>query len=1085
MLRAIPKILAALVAIGLLLVGVLAVALPRLVNTEEFRRALHETAAEALGTPVEWERLEAGIVPLRLTLTRPTLVGAEGRAEEARFSADRLELRISALALLRRAVVVDSLVLSGVDLVVTRREGELVLPIADPELTADPNAKPDDPGAASGEAPSPDAPSPEDAATPLSLALRRFVIEDSRVVVRDRTLPTPLDWQLEGLDLVATGKSLDHPLVVSLETQVVANGAPAGGLRLDGEVTLGGLFDLDVGFERLLLETLQPYVSDATLAGALSGTVAIEGGADVLSRVESDLVVEGLAVRTYGLDLAGRLELDAQREGDAPARFDARLDLGAGGRARFVGTASNDGALEARADLEALDLAPYAALAGGALDVSGAATGRVDFAVAPGGKLERVASDLRVDDARYVDEALSIAGTLALTAEAAGLAETEPVRFELGLDLAEGGGRVEARGRATLAGAIDTRLAFDRVDLTPIAPLLPPDFALGGRLSGDADVALDAERNFERLNAKLVLADARVVSDPVDLAGRFDLDVKQAGAEPIALDAVVALGDGGRLAVKGTSTIEGRVDVALDLASFDLAIVRPFVPVEGLALAGRASGTGRVVGALARPEFVGLDVGVEAGVVSTPELSLEGPYLAVVKMKEPVDRPRGIVELDLTAAALRHLDRFSKRAGMRAEAKTRFVPKKDGVVVFESRLALRDADEILIQGTIAETTSVAVTTSRFDLTGWSEVFPVLEPYAANGLIAIEGLGVEWGEARPRRFGGRLELRGVGVTLPGAGSVRLRGAIVGEGERIATRDLRALVGGATIGLDASIEDPLDTGRFEVALRTREEVEVNRVLSELTTTRDTLYGPLALDGRVTGRLDDASGIAPTLAGRVRFTVGERGGGRLRGVSLLRTILDQIPLLGGAARLTRPFRGGRSVDDYFTERFELIEGVFEVGDGRVRADPLRLVYPGYEARLVGPMRIADLGLEMSGELLLKSDLVSTLGGLAGGDVPNREPIRIPLARVTSTLDAPKVVMTPETLAAVPKLLFQGIGLDTITQGIGKGVGRAIDRVLGTGGKSKPAAGADRGAGTGTGSGAGTGTGSGAGTGGDGSQR
>ena len=89
-------------------------------------------------------------------------------------------------------------------------------------------------------------------------------------------------------------------------------------------------------------------------------------------------------------------------------------------------------------------------------------------------------------------------------------------------------------------------------------------------------------------------------------------------------------------------------------------------------------------------------------------------------------------------------------------------------------------------------------------------------------------------------------------------------------------------------------------------------------------------------------------------------------------------------------------------------------------------------------------DLTVDMTGEILLKGDLVSVLGGLAGAHLADRKPIRIELARVTTTLNDPKVVMTKSTLAAVPKLLFQATGLDTITLGIGKGVGKALDRVI-----------------------------------------
>ncbi|MEM9177825.1 MAG: AsmA-like C-terminal region-containing protein, partial [Myxococcota bacterium] len=549
----------------------------------------------------------------------------------------------------------------------------------------------------------------------------------------------------------------------------------------------------------------------------------------------------------------------------------------------------------------------------------------------------------------------------------------------------------------------------------------------------------------ERVSTRLALAEARVVRDPLDVTGRFDLTIGREGEAPIELDGALALDDGSAIRIEGTSSTSGVVDVRADLESFDLAIARPFVSDPALRLEGRATGDARVVGDLAAPEFLSLDLGVEDGVVVSGEASLEGPYLASLKMKEPLSRPRGRLELDLSATSLRYGETFAKPAGVRAEATARFVPEETGEVVFEANLALRDLDEILIQGAVGDSTTVAVTTTDIDLEGWEEILPVLAPWAPRGRVALDGLAVELIDGAPSQFGGRLAMRGIALTIPDAGRVQLRGSIVGEETRIRTQGLKAKLGPAVIAIQGAIEDPLGEGRFDLAIRTAGDVEANDVLSNLTTARNTVYGPLRFTGDVTGRLDDPNGIAPTLAGDVRFSVGERTGGRLRGVSILRTVLDQIPLAGGAALLSRPFRGGRSVDDFFAERFEIIEGVFEIGDGRVEAETLRLAYPGYEARLTGPMRLADLSIDMKGEVLLKSDLVSTLGGLAGANVPDREPIRIELAKVTNTLSEPEVEMTAETLAAVPKLLFQGIGLDTITKGIGRGVGDALDRVLG----------------------------------------
>jgi hypothetical protein len=1048
------RLLALLVALVLLALGLLSVVLPRLVNTPEFRAALHEGVTEALGTPVEWGSLDAGVLPLRLTIQAPVIVADEAQREEARLSADAIDLRLSALALLQRRVQVDSLVLSGVELVVTRTPDGFVLPIASAETPAEIEA-----GGARGEGEAEGARGSgaqdgdattggEDPATAgeaaLELAVRRFVIRDGRVVVRDRTLPRPLDWSFEGLALEARGDSLEEPLALEIETRLAANGEDVGGLGAGGEVALAGSYDLELELDAVRLSALQPYVEDATLDGLASGKVGIEGASGVVSRFESDLVVEQMDVRTFGLDLDGRLELVSSQTLDQPIDFDARLDLGPRGRVRIDGQLSLEGALEAEIEVEELDLTPYAALGGREMEVAGRATGRVELATSSAGSIERLRTDLDVAGARYADAALRLGGDLDLVLALEGLDPEDPIQFDVGMDFEQGGGRVDAEGSATLAGAVDAKLAFGNVDLAQLAPWVPEGTRLAGRLTGDADLAMGADRVVKRAKARLAVAEARVVSDPLDVSGRFDLKVDLEGKGPIAIDSTLALSDGSRIVIGGTSTVEGRVDLNAEMERFDLAIVRPFLPDPETKLAGLATGKARLVGEVASPEFVSVDLGIEGAVLETADYAVRGPLIAVVKLKEPTTRPRGVVELDLSAAELRYAEAFAKPPGMRAEIVTRFVPEGRGETVFESRLALRDIDEALVQGTLGEKTSVAVTTTNFDLEGWGDLLPAIAPYAPDGVIAVEGLGVELVEGRPARFGGRILMRGVGLRVPEAGEIRLRGAILGEESRIRTKGLRALIGGVTVGIEGAIEDPMGAGAFDLAIRTQGDAETNDLLSALTSTRDTVYGPLRFDGRVTGRLGEAVGVTESLAGQVRFTVGDPGGGRLRGISLLRTVLDQIPLLGGAARLTQPFRGGKSVDDYFTDRFDLIEGDFAIGEGRVIAKELRLAYPGYEARLEGPIRLRDLQLDMTGELLLKDDLVSALGGLAGADVEDREPIAIPLARVTQTLDDPKVTMTAETLAAVPKLIFQATGLDTLTIGIGKGVGRALDRVI-----------------------------------------
>lgn len=1063
MLNLMAKILAALLALVLLLVGVVSIALPRLVDSEEFDVALRQSVADALGTPVEWSDVHVGFFPPRLIIDAPTLVAPDIDPAVAGLRAQSVDLRVSPFAILDRRVQIDSFVMRGVELLVTRTAEGLVLPLAagtEAEAADQPEGEGSEGGPSEGSEGSERGAEQEE----LELAVRRFALTESVLIVRDRTLEPPVEWRFEAFEFEARGDSIEDPLAIELSSKVARDGREAGRLRTSGEVQLAGRYALDVDLEALRLAELQPYITSAALAGDLTGRARLRGKGDAIAEVETTLRVESLEVRTLGLDLAGRFDLEAKQLAGQPVDFEGLLDLADRGETTIAGRMTPDGAIEAKLDLRALDLAPFARVAGENMKITGFATGPVMLAATPEGDLSRLSADLSVDRARYVDEALDVAGTVDLDLDLTGLGETDPVRFDVAMDL-DGGGRVTARGTATLAGAVDTKVALAAVDLARIAAWVPEGTKLDGTLSGDADVRMTAARDIERLATKLRVEAMHLVSLPVDVSGRFDLDARLDGRGPVALVSGLVLDDGSQLRVEGTSTTEGVVDLNAKFDRFDLAILGPFLaageadgsaapataapkasekPGPALVLGGLATGTGRLVGAVAEPEFVALAATVANGKLTTEAYSIAGPFEVDAKLKEPTSRPRGQVDLELSRARVEYSDLFVKKAGMRAKLATRFVPEKTGETVFEGRLDLREVPGILIQGTMAEKTSIALTTPEFDLAGWSEVFPSLAPYAPDGKVVFEGLSAELVEGSAKRFDGRLALRGTGVSVPDAGRVRLRGAIVGDGTRIRTQGLRALIAGATVGIEGSIEDPFGAGRFDLAVETLGATEVNDLLTVLADSGGRIFGPLALNGNVRGVLGEEGEWTESLLGDLRFTVGEGVGGRLRGVSILRTILDQIPLLGGAARLSQPFRGGRSVDDYFSERFDLIEGEFALGGGKVDARTLRLAYPGYEARLSGPMQLRDLQIDMTGEVLLKGDLVSVLGGMAGATVADREPIRIQLARVTNTLGDPKVQMTPETLAIVPKLLFQGTGLDTLTIGIGKGLRKGVERIF-----------------------------------------
>lgn len=950
MVRTLSKIAIAFGILLALLLALLAVLLPRLIESDEIQTTLRARATEALGTPVDWNRLEVGLLPPRLVLETPRLL-ADSAAEGWGLSADSIDLRLSLGGLLRRRVEIDSLVLKGVELVVTRTADGLQLPlvaagsessapdgVSSPDAPSTPSPADARPSEAPADARSSEAPAGDPAPSRVALDLHRLVIEGGRIVLRDRTLVEPIEWQLEDLRLEARGSGSESggsdPIGIDASARLFTGAREIGALATTGTLTRTGVYELEITVEELLLRELAAYLPDLALEGRLSGRISLDGAGTTPTRTDVDLRVQGIGLSGLGLDLGGELALEAHRTG------------------------------------------------------------------------------------------------------------VDPVDFVAGLDLAGNGGEVRLEGRLELDGAVDATARFDAVDLAVLAPMLEAGTRVEGALTGRLDLRMKADRTIERMDTDLRIETARVRHAPVDLTGTAALVMRLEGAGPASVEGRLQLTDGGRLDLKGTATLDGVLDVAGEIERFDLGIASPFLPGPEMEIDGLATGKLRLLGAVTAPERIGLDVSVETGRLRIPDYAVDGPFSLKLEVKEPISaRRRGTLDLDLTAARVGYRDQFVKRAGMRAEMASRFMPDAKGEIVFESRIKLHDIDEILLQGRVGESISVVVTTPTFELEGWSEVFPALAAYAPAGPIAMEGLGVELIPDAPMRFGGRLRLGGVGLTLPGAGRVRLRGQLLGEGTALRTQSLEMWLGGATLAVVGRIDDPLDGAHYELELKSVGASEVNALLRALDSTPDTLFGPLELDGRISGQARDAADFRRSVEGRFAFTVGREGGGRLRGVSILRRFLDQVPVVGDAARLTQTLRGGDSIQSYLSERFEIIEGRFELGGGRVEAQTLRLAYRGYEVHLSGPLQLEDLSIDMKGEILLKSDLVSALAGSSGsGAASGRQPIRIPLARVTNTLADPKLRMTPETLAAVPRLLIQATGLDALSTGVGKALGRVL---------------------------------------------
>lgn len=819
------KIALGLLGGALIVIGLIAVALPRLVARDDFQSTLREAAAKEFGASVEWRSLEAGLLPPRLMIEAPVVTSSIDPSEGSALSAASIDLRLELLPILQSRIEVASLVVRDAEVVLIRTAEGFSNPLfgSSAEKTSPKVAD-------SGSRPSAsDADASDEPSSSFKLAIRHVAVLNSRFVIRDSTLSPAVEWSFEDLEM-RTGIDLSSALMtIDLASQIQSGGEAIGGLELSGSIDLGGVYDLDLRLEEVLIEALAPYLGAVEVEGVLGGDVLIGGDSSRVASVEVDLLVEELSLENPGGDHEGQLRLQ----------------------------------------------------------------------------------------------------------------------------------------------------------------------------------------------------------------GSWDLDA------PVALSANLDLDEGGHVRVEGTATLEGRLDLKARLEAFDLRAAHSFVSDQGgpsIELGGFATGTASLVGPATSPELIESEIHVESGVLRIPEYVVEGPFDLKMKVNDPLSESmKGRMELDLTAARVDVQGQFSKREGMVAELTTEFARKRSGEIEFESRIKLRNLNEIFMQGAIGETSAVAISIPSFDLEGWGEVFPALEGLQPSGRISLDRLAIELVPGALSQCSGRMRFESLGLVFSETEKVQLAGAFLGVGTGFRAEDLRATVGGMTLGVEGGVDDPLGSRLFDFEIKSLGEVDANELVSALTSSRDTVFGKLVLAGRLRGSAGEDGDFYDRLGGELQVSIGKDGGGRLRGVTFLQVILDEVPLLANVARLT----ARKKIDRYLSENFELIEGDFNVGQGQINARSLRLVYEGYEVKLKGPIQLPSLEIELTGDVLLKSEMVSALGGVLGGSEGSRDPVRIPLARVTNTLSEPKVVMSSKTLAAISKLLIKAAGLDALTLD----VGRALGRLLGDG--------------------------------------
>lgn len=301
--RAALRIAIVVLAVGVLLLGALAVVLPRLAGSEAVAERIRTAAREATGQEARWTELSVGLLPPRLVVREASLRPPEEKAEPT-LEAKRVGLRVALLPLFARTLVVDSLELEGIRVRLVRTAEGLELPIAPPAAPRE--EKPSEPEAAPPE----EAPGEE---AGFALALRSLRLRDSTFVLEDRAVSPAVTWELSEVNAEASGRALDEPIDVSLEGRIASGGA----LRASGSVQLDGHLDLTLHLEDVVVDPATPYLgAKQRLAGKLSGRVEAEGPAAAPTKLAAELELREGEVVLEDVEARGRFAVSAELKGE-------------------------------------------------------------------------------------------------------------------------------------------------------------------------------------------------------------------------------------------------------------------------------------------------------------------------------------------------------------------------------------------------------------------------------------------------------------------------------------------------------------------------------------------------------------------------------------------------------------------------------------------------------------------------------------------------------------------------------------------------------------------------------------------------
>jgi hypothetical protein len=532
-------------------------------------------------------------------------------------------------------------------------------------------------------------------------------------------------------------------------------------------------------------------------------------------------------------------------------------------------------------------------------------------------------------------------------------------------------------------------------------------------------------------NATLVLDD-RVVEPPTRT--RIGVDVSARGSSldaPVRVDMRLGFGDGGaggELSAKGTATLEGALDLEVDIRSLALAPLAPYAGDSVSTLSGLLAGNIGVAGPAANPN-VTADLGIDQGAIEASGASVHGPIRVTATLEDVVEALTGPFELDVSDAHVRYADVLDKAPGKALSVSGKLVPGQGAPSIGDLQVVLANL-RVAGQLQLAPALRLDLRTNAADLTGWEEMILPLASAPLQGTVQVESMALR---TEPMALDGRIVMTDLLTELPDKGPVVLNGALLFAGDVITTEGVVAQAAAQPFALNARVEDLFGTLRYEADVTTQ-EADVNALASSFAGKPDTLIGPLNLSGRFHGTVERGKSPLETLKAEVDFDIAR---GKLVGLSFLEAVMGE---LGSVAIEAGNLFVGPELQRFYGEEFELMKGELRLDGGVGHSKPLSIQYRDYGVELVGEIDIATFSVDMEGRVTLYEAIDAIIAERAGAPDDYAAQRRdIPLAAVQGSLDAPEVKLAGNSAASFATAYAKDI--------YGEKVRAKIDKELGTG--------------------------------------